>query len=92
MDKVKEFQHFLEINLDELTRNIVFNRNPIAIEFYKGDFYSKVLSEFVRLNDIPQEVINPDIPKQELVEVAKQLRRYNRSRHKVNRKPKLKIM
>jgi hypothetical protein len=92
MDKVKEFQHFLEVHLDELTRSIVFNRNPISIEFYKGDFYSKMVNEFVRLNDLPQEIINPDIPKEELVEVAKQIRRYNRSRHKVSRKPKLKSL
>lgn len=92
MDKVKEFQHFLELHLDILTREIVFNRNPVAIEFHKGDFYSKMVNEFVRLNDIPQEVINPDIPKEELVEVAKQIRRYNRSRHKVSRRPKLKSM
>lgn len=90
MDKISEFQKFLEKEIGEFTRIVVYNRNPLAIEFYKADLYSKVLAEFVRLNDIPQTVINPDIPKEELVEVAKQLRRYNRSRHKVVKKTKLK--
>ena len=88
MDIKKDFEKALEENLDHLARSIVFNRHPTAIEFHKADFYSKTIREFYKaLNyQIPEE---SPTDKEELVKIAKDIRKLNRQLNKPATKVKL---
>jgi hypothetical protein len=74
MDKIGEFKEFLSKELEAYSKSIVFNRNPVSIEYYTSEFYSKIVNEFVRLEGLPQTYIDPKIPAKEFMKVARDLR------------------
>jgi hypothetical protein len=98
MDKKKQFADKLDDHLHNLAKNIVFNRNPLSIEFHKADFFSKVMNDFEEIfgnNPENIEIPEPNIDetKEVLLKVAKEIRRMNRLKApKKPSEPKLKIL
>lgn len=89
MDKLSQFKETLERELNFLTFNIIHNKRPVSIEYHRADFFSKIINEFVRLQDVPQEIINPEVTKKELTEVASNLKKITRQKRMRKRKVKL---
>ena len=98
MDKKKQFEDKLDNHLHKLAKNIVFNRNPLSIEFHKADFSASVMRDFEEIfGNSPEniEMPEPNIEqtKEVLLKVAKEIRRMNRLRTpKKPAEPKLKIL
>lgn len=88
MNIKKEFEHNLDALLDQLLRNVVFNRNPLSIEFHRADFYAKVMREFLKSQNykIPE---TSEEEKETLVELAKTIKKFNR---KINPPKKEKLI
>ena len=98
MDKKKEFEIKLDEHLNQLAKSIVFNRNPVGIEFHKADFFSKVMNDFQEIfgnNPESIEIPEPNIEetKEALLKVAKEIKRMNKlSSPKKSHEPKLKVI
>ena len=98
MNKKKEFEHKLDEHLDQLAKNIVFNRNPVGIEFHKADFFSKVMNDFQDIfgnNPETIEIPEPNIEetKEALLQVAREIKKMNKLKSpKKSPEPKLKVM
>jgi hypothetical protein len=98
MDKKKQFEDNLDVHLHNLAKNIVFNRNPLSIEFHKADFFSKVMNDFEEIfgnNPESIEIPEPNVEqtKEVLLKVAKEIRRMNKLKSpKKSPEPKLKVI
>jgi len=88
MNIKEEFEKNLDQNLDQLLKNVVFNRNPLSIEFYRADFYSKIMREFFKSQNykIPEAT---EEEKEKLVEMAKTIKKLNQ---KINPPKKEKLV
>jgi hypothetical protein len=88
MNIKEEFEKNLDQNLDQLLRNVVFNRNPLSIEFHRADFFSKIMREFLKSQNykIPEAT---EEEKEKLVEMAKTIKKLNQ---KINPPKKEKLV
>jgi len=88
MNIKEEFEHNLDTLLDQLLRNVVYNRNPLSIEFHRAEFYAKIMSMFFKSQNYKIPEATPE-EKEKLVEMVKVIKKLNQ---KINPPKKEKLL
>jgi polyisoprenoid-binding protein YceI len=91
MNKKAEFEKELIEHIDNYTKKVVLNRNPVSINFHKADLYSNVLRSFYKALNYEVEY-DPKQKEEELIQAAILLKRINRKMHKRKKKVRLKSL